>query len=346
MSVQRPRRAIAVSKKRGTSSMTRQRILITGGNGFIGANLARDLVAIGHEVHLIVRRSSSLWRLAGLEGNYAAHHADLRDAVGVRRAVDACRPESVFHLAAQGVKHQPAERTAILSGNLLGTANLLEALAPRDYRMLVHVGSALEYGHRSRPLREDDRLEPRGDYAVSKASAALLVQAEAFRGRPVCTVRLFSPYGPWDDSHRLVPSCLACCMRGEAPEVADTRQARDYIHVDDCVALLKRAAEMPATRGEVLHAGTGQRRSVRELVETVLSVCTGGYLHAEFNLESETDHDERPAGGAAGHVVADIEHTTALTGWQPRHTLASGIERTWAWYQANWDQAGSAALAA
>ena len=123
--------------------MTRQRILITGGNGFIGASLARDLIAADHEVHLILRRQSSLWRLTGLEGNYASHLADLRDASAVRRAVDACRPESVFHLAAHGVTHQPSDRSAVLAGNLMGTANLLDALAPRDYRMLVHAGSAL-----------------------------------------------------------------------------------------------------------------------------------------------------------------------------------------------------------
>lgn len=321
--------------------MSRQRILITGGNGFIGASLARDLIATGDEVHLMLRRQSSVWRLAGLEGSYAAHVADLRDAAAVRRAVDACRPESVFHLAAQGVMHQPSDRAAILAGNLLGTANLLEALAPRDYRMLVHVGSALEYGHRSGRLGEDERLEPRGDYAVSKAAASLLVQAEAFRGRPVTIVRLFSPYGPWDDSHRVVPYCLACCLRGEAPHVADTRQARDYIHVDDCVALLKRAAQTPAARGEVLHAGTGQRRTVRDLVETILTVCTGGYLRPDFD-EAEADADDvRPAGGAADAIVADIERTTALTGWRPSHTLEEGIERTWSWYQAT-----SAALAA
>lgn len=321
--------------------MTRQRILITGGNGFIGASLARDLIAADHEVHLVLRRQSSLWRLTGLEGSYAAHIADLRDAADVRRAVDACRPESVFHLAAQGVTHQPSDRAAILAGNLLGTANLLEALAPRDYRMLVHVGSALEYGHRSRPLGEDERLEPRGDYAVSKAAASLLVQAEAFRGQPVTIVRLFSPYGPWDDSHRLVPYCLACCLRGEAPQVADTRQARDYIHVDDCVALLKRAAQTPAARGEVLHAGTGQRQTVRDLVETILAICTGGYLRADFDEAVAEADDTRPAIGAADVVVADIERTTALTGWRPCHTLEEGIERTWSWYQAT-----SAALAA
>lgn len=319
--------------------MTRQRILITGGNGFVGASLARDFIAADHEVHLILRRQSSRWRLTGLEGSYATHLADLRDASAVRRAVDACRPECVYHLAAHGVTHQPSDRAAILAGNLLGTANLLEALARHDYRTLVYVGSALEYGHKSRPLREDDRLEPRGDYAVSKAAASLLIQSEAFRGRPVTTVRLFSPYGPWDDSHRLVPYCLACCLRGEAPHVSDTRQARDYIHVDDCVALLKCAAETPAARGEVLHAGTGERQTVRQLVETILAVCTGGYLCAEFD-EPDAE-DSQPAGGAAGVIVADIERTAALTGWRPSQTLEEGIERTWSWYQAT-----SAALAA
>lgn len=307
--------------------MGRQRILVTGGGGFVGSCLARDLIASGHEVHLMLRRESSRWRLEEVEGLYVPHEADLRDLAAVRRAVDACRPEVIYHLAAHGALHHQHDRTAILAGNVLGAGHLLEALDHHDYQRLVHVGSSSEYGHQSRPMREDDRLEPRTDYGVSKAAATLLMRAAGFQGRPVAVVRIFSAYGPWEDASRLVPYVMRCCLRGERPRVSAGRQPRDFIHVDDCVELLKLAAELPEAQGQILHAGAGRRQTVRDIVETMLEVCTAGYLHAEFGAEAQ-----RPDEPAVW--MADIERTTALTGWRPCYTLAEGIERTWSWYQA------------
>ena len=170
----------------------RERVLITGGSGFLGACLASNLVAEGHDVHLLLRAKFSGWRLQGLAGRYTPQWADLRDADAVKRAVAACRPEVVYHLATHGAYPSQQERRAILATNLLGTANLLDALDGQGYRAFVHTGSSSEYGHKDGPMREADRLEPRTDYAVTKAAATLLCQAEAYKGRPVVTVRVFS----------------------------------------------------------------------------------------------------------------------------------------------------------
>lgn len=304
--------------------MDRERILITGASGFIGACLARDLIDAGHEVHLTLRAESSRWRLTGLQGRYVEHQADLRDLPAVRRAVEACRPEIIYHLAAHGALYQQQDRAAILASNLLGTCNLLEALAGCDYRMLVQAGSSSEYGHKSGAMREDDRLEPRTDYAVSKAAATMLCQAAARQGLPVTTVRVFSAYGPWEDSSRLVPYVMDCCLRGEAPRVTSGRQPRDFVFVEDCVELFKRAAHLPLARGQVLHAARGRQQTVREMVETIVDVCAPGRVTAQFG--GEPPRPDEPAAW-----VASIEHTSQLTGWRPRHNLRSGIERTWAW---------------
>jgi nucleoside-diphosphate-sugar epimerase len=302
----------------------RERVLITGGAGFVGACVARDLIAGGREVHLLLRPESRPWRLAGLEGRYLAHPADLRDAAAVRRAVDACRPVDVYHLAAHGAYAFQKDRTAILTSNLLGTANLLDALAGHDYRVLVNVGSSSEYGHKDRPMHECDRLEPRTDYGVAKAAATLLCQAEALKGRPVVTVRIFSAFGPWEDPTRLVPYVMGCCLRGKPPQVTVGHQPRDFIYVEDVVTLLKIAATCPEARGLVLHAGTGQQHSVRTMVETILTVCGG--LPAWFGVR-QTLPDEPAC------WVASIAETTARTGWEPRHDLRAGLERTWEWFR-------------
>jgi len=303
----------------------RERVLITGGTGFIGACLARDLIAAGDDVHLLLRRESRMWRLRGTDGRYTPHWADLRDANALRKAVTACRPEVIYHLATHGAYPSQKERAAILATNLLGTANLLDALDTHDYRAFVHAGSSSEYGHKGGPMREDGRLEPRTDYAVTKAAATLVCQAEAFKGRPVCTVRVFSAYGPWEEPTRLVPYVMGCCLEGVNPKVTAGWQPRDFIYVDDVVALLKCAAGQNQVHGQILHAGTGRQHTVRDMVETIIAVCGAGQVQAQFGTESV--RPDEPTSW-----VASLEQTTALTGWRPQHDLRSGISRMWSWW--------------
>ena len=96
----------------------RERVLITGGSGFLGACLAHELVAQGHDVHLLLRPDFSGWRLRELAGRYTPQWADLRDAEAVRRAVAACRPEVIYHLAAHGAYPSQKDRGAIFAINL------------------------------------------------------------------------------------------------------------------------------------------------------------------------------------------------------------------------------------
>lgn len=228
----------------------------------------------------------------------------------------------IHHLATHGAHPSERDRGTILATNLAGTANLLDALAGRDYQALVHAGSSSEYGHKVGPMTPDDVLEPRSDYAVTKAAATLLCQAEALRGAPVCTVRIFSAYGPLEDPTRLASTVLGCLARGEAPRVTAGHQPRDWVYVDDVVELLQRAAECPAARGRVLHAGGGRRQTVRDLVETAVAVA-GARVRPEYGTEP-------PRPDEPTVWVADLTDTTELTGWAPRTSLRQGLERMWA----------------
>jgi nucleoside-diphosphate-sugar epimerase len=303
-----------------------ERVLITGGSGFIGACLVRDLIDAGQEVHLVLRPSSNLWRLTGIEGRYTSHAADLRDAAALRQIVDKCKPRVIYHLAAHGAYPFQKDRAAILTGNILGTANLLDALDGHNYRAFIQTGSSSEYGHKKGPMRESDRLEPRTDYGVAKSAATLLCQTEAYKGRPVTTVRVFSAYGPWEEPTRLVPYVMDCCLRGINPKVTAGRQPRDFIFVDDVVALIKAAAANSNLRGHILHAGTGRQHSIRDMIETIVAVCGRGQVTAEFG--SETVRPDEPASW-----VASIDETTRLTGWKPAFDIRNGVERMWSWFQ-------------
>lgn len=301
----------------------RERVFITGGSGFVGANLARAEVEAGNEVHLLLRPESRKWRLAGLEGRYELHPGDLRDAESLRRAVGAAKPDVIYHLAVHGAYPSQRDRKEILTTNLIGTINLLESLAGREFRALVNAGSSSEYGRKDRPMCEADVLEPRTDYGVTKAAATLLCQAEAFKGMPVCTVRIFSAFGPWEEPSRLVPYVLDCCMRSVPAQVKAGSQPRDFMYVDDVVDLIRTAAYRPECRGRILHAGRGVQSSTREMVETIHEVCGGPRPQYA---------DDPPRPDDPLHWVADTTLTRTLTGWTPRYTIRDGIQRMKEWW--------------
>jgi nucleoside-diphosphate-sugar epimerase len=174
-------------------------------------------------------------------------------------------------------------------------------------------------------MRPEDRLEPRTDYAVSKAAATHLCMAEWFKGRPVTTVRIFTAFGPWDEPTRLVPYVMGCCLRGENPKVTSGSQPRDFVYVDDVVDLLRTAAVHPNALGQILHAGSGRSHTVRDVVEMIVSICGKGRVRAAFGAEG-TRPDE-PL-----EWEADIRDTTRQIGWRPRHNLCEGVERLWHWF--------------
>jgi nucleoside-diphosphate-sugar epimerase len=301
------------------------RVFITGGSGFLGSCLARHLIAAGQDVHLLLRPGTERWRLADLEDRFTPHWGDLRDAKTVKQAVSTCKPAVIYHLATHGAIGCQSDRDSVLSTNILGTANLLDALRPHDYRALVHVGSSSEYGHKTGPIREDDLLEPRSDYGVAKAAAALLCQAESYQGRPISIVRVFSAYGPWEAPSRVASYVMSCCQRGLSPQITKGTQPRDFIYVDDVVDLLLLAASLPRARGQILHAGTGRPCCVRDMIQTIMSVCRSG-LRPEFGGEGM--RPDEPASW-----TANIERTQAITGWRPRYELRPGLEKMWAWFQ-------------
>lgn len=303
----------------------RDRILVTGGSGFLGANLVRALLQEGHEVHLFLRGESASPRLADVMHQVVVHRGSIQNESEVRAAVSACQPEVIYHLAGYGVSPMESNRIETLSTNVMGTAYLLEALRTTNYRALVHVGSGAEYGPGDQTHRETDAVAPLTEYAISKACAAGLCLAEARRGFPIKVVRVFAAYGPWEAAHRLTSTVMQACLRGESASVSSGTQRRDFIFIDDVIRLLMMASRESVPPGSILHAASGCDVSVREMIETIREVTVGPPV--QYGQQAI-----RP--GEPTRYAADIMQTKVLTGWQPEYELSEGVRRMWEWYRA------------
>jgi nucleoside-diphosphate-sugar epimerase len=243
-------------------------VLITGASGFVGANLARRVLSEGHQTHLLLRPSHQTWRLEGLAKEAQLHYAGLEDRQAVQEVIDATRPDWVFHLAAFGAYSSQTGFDRMVTTNLVGCANLLDACVKRGVEAFIHTGSSSEYGLQDHPAVETDRLEPNSDYAIMKAAATHYCQHTA-RSRNInaITVRLYSIYGPYEEPTRLIPTLIVHGLRGTLPPLASPATARDFVYVDNAVEGLLRLASAPnLPRGSIYNLSTGVQTRLDQVV--------------------------------------------------------------------------------
>jgi UDP-glucose 4-epimerase len=247
------------------------RVALTGGTGFIGANLARALLRRGDEVHLLCRATHATWRIAAIRRDIALHIVEIADRAGVHAALRTIRPDLVFHLAQSGGYSWQTDVDAMVATNYRACINLLQAADELGTRLVIHTGSSSEYGVRADPTRETDRPEPNSDYAATKAAATLFCRQWARRtGRPVPTLRLYSVYGPFEEPMRLLPRLVAFGLEGRLPPLTHPDTARDFVYVDDVVAACLRMIEAPmADPGAIFNICSGRQTTLGELVATV-----------------------------------------------------------------------------
>jgi UDP-glucose 4-epimerase len=309
--------------------MGASRVLVTGAAGFVGAALARRLLAEGHAATLLTGPASDRWRLEQLRGEADIVGVDLRDADAVEALVARARPELVFHLAAHGAYSWQRSLPRIIETNVTGTANVVEAAVRAGARAIVNAGSSSEYGLKDHAPSEHELPEPNSAYAVAKAAATLYCGWVAReREQAVTTLRLYSAYGPWEEPRRLVPALVVRALEGGLPQLADPAIARDFVYVEDvCDAFLLAAERARPGEGAVYNVGSGMQTTLRELVEAARRV---------FGVAREPAWGAFPARDWDTDVwVADPRRIAAQLGWRARTSIEEGLAATGRWLSAD-----------
>ncbi len=305
------------------------RVLVTGGTGFVGSHVVRRLVKTGHEVHLLCREESNFWRIADVLGEVRRHIGSLEDGEGLREVVRAARPEFVYHLGAATLVAGAAPSAAHLVGvNLLGTVQLLQALEQVDYAGFVGTGDSFEYTPQRGRLVEDGVCHPDALHGVAKLAATLYGKAAAKAGnRPIVMLRLFSTYGGYDHPRRLVPKVIQGALTGSPILLSRPDITRDWVYVDDVVDLyLQAAGEARRLAGSVLNAGSGVATNLGEIV-ALIQRLTGGGAEVRWGMFPAPHHDDYP-------WVADPAAVQAALGWRPKVGLEEGMRATIAYERA------------
>jgi nucleoside-diphosphate-sugar epimerase len=275
----------------------RVRVVVTGGDGFLGRHLVQALAGRGHAVVLP-------------RGDVARPEA-YRDAAGA---------DLVYHLAARShVARSAEDPVGTWENNVGSTLTLLEWARAAKPRRVVLLSSAHVYGPGpGRPRGEDEPWSPRSPYAASKAATeALGIAYAATYGLDVVRVRPFNVYGPGQAPGFLVPDILGPLAEGRAPRLGNPRPRRDFTYVGDAVDFLVRAGEAQAARGEAINLGSGRAASIEEVARLACR-ASGTGLEPTF-----------AADGPADELVADARKAERLLGWRARVGLEEGLRLTW-----------------
>ena len=306
--------------------------LVTGGQGFIGSALVRQLLEDGDEVTVLDLPEPPF---RGLEVQGVADEArliegDVASTETVAQAIEGI--ERVFHLAAVTlVGEATADPAGAFRTNVGGTWTLLEALRATDPELVVVASSDKAYGPSTTlPYREGDQLAPASPYEGSKAACDLIARSyHRTHGMPVAVTRLANVYGGGDlNFSRLVPELMAAAIAARPPRIrSDGSPRRDFLHVSDAVTGYLAVAELVVSgsgAGEAFNVGTGRAESVGEVIE-LASRTTGVDLIPEGPASDQTEDE-------IDEQFVDSSKLRDETGWRPQVDLVSGLREAYEWF--------------
>ncbi len=312
-------------------------VLITGGLGFIGSNLAARLVADGARVTLcdamIEGYGSNPANIAEIRGSVEVDASDVRDTGAMERLV--AGRDVVFHLAAQ-VSHVMSLSNPYpdIDINIKGTAVVLEACRKTNPRaVVVRSGTRGQYGPAVKlPVSEETPSDPRGIYEISQLSSEMICRTYTrIHGIRTVPLRLTNVYGPRAQMRHsqfgVVNWFVRLALEGRPIPIFGTGKIlRDFLYVDDCVEALVAAAASPAAVGEILNVGHDRPSTFLEVAELLREIVPGTRI--EFTEFSPERKAQEP-----GDFVSDITKIRRLLGWEPKTGLREGLARTADFYR-------------
>ncbi len=311
-----------------------QRILVTGGAGFIGSNFVRLLFGRKRSIHVIVldklTYAGNIENLKGVMGrrNFLFVKGDICNA----RLLDELLPriDIVYNFAAEThVDRSILEAGSFVRTDVMGTYTLLQNALKHKVPRFVQISTDEVYGSILKgKFKERDPLQPNSPYSASKSGADLLVRSfHKTYGLPVIITRSSNNYGPYQHPEKFIPLFITNAMEGRPlPLYGDGKNVRDWLYVDDNC----RAIDLVGRRGkigEVYNIGAGEEKANIDIARAIIRLVGSDEDLLAF-VSDRPGHDRRYA--------VDTRKIKAL-GWKKRFDFNEGLERTVDWYRLNED---------
>ncbi len=313
----------------------KERILVTGGAGFIGSHCAERLLDLGFEITVIdnfdpfydpdIKRANI--RNALEHRHYTLLEGDIRDEEFIRYSFAKHRPDVILHLAAKAGVRPSIEQSVLYNDvNMRGTSILLEACRNNKIGRFIFGSSSSVYGNAEKtPFSESDSVDtPISPYAATKKAGELLCYAyhHLYKMDMFC-LRFFTVYGPRQRPEMAIHKFTRMIEDGEeVPQFGDGKSSRDYTYIDDIVEGV--VASVEKVKGyEVINLGESKTISLSELIQK-LEALLGKKARIKI-LPQQPGDVER--------TFADINKASRLLGYSPKFSIDEGLKRFVEWYR-------------
>jgi dTDP-glucose 4,6-dehydratase len=314
-----------------------KRVLVTGAGGFIGSHLAERLVELGARTRAFIHyNSANSWGWldqSPVKDEFDVFLGDLRDQDNVTRAL--ADIDVVFHLGALiAIPYSYAAPLSYVRTNIEGTMNVLQAAQKHNLERVIHTSTSEVYGTaRTIPISEDHPLQGQSPYSATKIGADKIVESFFLSfGLPVTTVRPFNTYGPRQSARAVIPTIITQALSESEIRLGNLQPTRDLNYVADTVEGFIKSAETPASIGATINIGSGKEISIGDLAALILKI-----IGRDVPIREESDR-LRPANSEVERLCADNAKAISLIGWEPKHSLREGLEKTIEWIEKNNDR--------
>lgn len=299
--------------------------LVTGGAGFIGSNVVRKLLELGHEVRVLDNfLTGKRENLTDISNDITLIEGDIRDLDVLKQASEDI--DYVLHTAAlPSVPRSVANPLLSHEINMNGTLYVLEAARQQGVKRVVFSSSSSVYGNTpTLPKHEEMPVNPLSPYAAHKAAGEFYcrVYFTIYKLETVC-LRYFNVFGPRQDPKSqyaaVIPRFITALQTGGQPTIyGDGKQSRDFTYIDNVIAANISASTAPDAAGEVINVACGSRITVNELAHRI-----GKLLGKEVN-----PHYDPPRSGDVKHSLAEISKAQKLLNYSHLIDIDSGLQRT------------------
>jgi nucleoside-diphosphate-sugar epimerase len=299
-------------------------VLVTGGTGFIGRHVIELLIKNQYKVIVLKRSFSNTWRIKEFENQIVSYDLDKVELQEIfqRESVD-----KIVHLATYYRKnHSPEDVEPMIVSNILFPVKLLENAKEFGVKSFINTGTFFEYSHDSLPIVEDSNEKPFNFYARTKIAFENILESYCNDyGIKSITLKLFSPYGPYDNEQKIIPLLINHAIKDEEISLTHGLQKLDFVYVKDIAEAYIDALEniSKLDKYEAINIGNGFPYSIRDIV-SLLEEIIGKPIKKHWNENFDDNMDV---------IYPDIKKSNKILNWKPKYTLKRGLEETLNYYR-------------
>ena len=297
-------------------------VLVTGGTGFIGSHVVELLLNEGYEVVLLKRSNSEMWRINEFKHRISCYDID---KIEMNEIFQKESINTIIHLATYYKKfHTLEDVDPMITSNINFPVKLLEMAREFDIKSFVNTGTFFEYAYNTLPIVENFNEKPFNFYATTKIAFENILKYYCNEyGINAVTLKLFSPYGPYDNEEKIIPLLINHAINGEDIILSHGLQKLDFVYVKDIAdAYLKSVEKISQiTDYEAINIGTGFPYSIRDVV-SILEDIMGRPINKIWGDPGEN----------MDVIFPDIKKAQSVLDWEPKYSLKRGLEETLEYY--------------